>query len=207
MNNSNITPIVFIVDDDEAVLDSTSLLLNSAGYKTHIFSSAHDFFQHYKQDMEGCLILDVKMPGMDGLELQQLLNELSHPLPIIFISGHGDVPMAVQAMKEGAFQFLQKPFDDDQLLSIITLALEKETKIREDYRRQNETKVLFDNLTPRELEVMQEVVQGKPNKVIAIDLELSKRTVEIHRANLMHKLRVKSLAELINLVKDHHTNT
>ena len=190
---------VYVVDDDDGMRRALSLLLNTVGYKTAAFESPKEFLDKFKPNTGGCLVLDIRMPGMSGLELQQHLNRMGSLLPVIFVTGHGDVPMAVQAMKEGAFEFLQKPFRDQDLLDRINHALEQDKEIRSTLARRADVLRRFESLTPREKEVMAMVVDGVANKVIAVDLGLSERTVEIHRAKVMEKMGARSVAHLVKL--------
>jgi two-component system, LuxR family, response regulator FixJ len=192
-------PTVFVVDDDDGMRAALSTLLSTVGYTTAVFSSAQDFLQRYKPDEPGCLVLDIRMPEMSGLELQQHLNRTGSMLPVIFITGHGDVPMAVQAMKEGAFEFIQKPFRDQDLLDRINHALQLDAENRKTVARRAEVQRRLESLTPRERQVMDMVVDGGANKVIAIDLGLSERTVEIHRAKVMEKMAARSVAHLVKM--------
>jgi two-component system response regulator FixJ len=178
-------PTIFVVDDDAAVRDALKLLLRSVGHAVETFGSAQEFLDAYGEDRAGCLVLDIRMPGMSGLELQQKLNEKHSILPIIFITGHGDVPMAVEAMQAGAVDFIQKPFRDQDLIDRINQALEKDSSNRAALGERNDIRRRLETLTPREREVLDLVVHGKANKVIAGDLKLSQRTVEIHRARVM----------------------
>ena len=190
---------VYVVDDDDGMRRALSLLLNTVGYKTAAFASPKEFLGKFKSDTAGCLLLDIRMPGMSGLELQQHLNRMGSMLPVIFITGHGDVPMAVQAMKEGAYEFVQKPFRDQDLLDRVNHALEQDRQNRSTLARRADVLQRFESLTPREKQVLQLVVDGAANKVIAIDLELSERTVEIHRAKVMEKMGARSVAHLVKL--------
>jgi two-component system, LuxR family, response regulator FixJ len=190
---------VYIVDDDDGMRRALSLLLNTVGYKTAAFAGPKEFLEKFKADTAGCLVLDIRMPGMSGLELQQHLNRIGSMLPVIFITGHGDVPMAVQAMKEGAFEFVQKPFRDQDLLDRINHALEQDSENRRTLARRADVVHRIESLTPREKQVMEMVVDGAANKVIAIDLGLSERTVEIHRAKVMEKMGARSVAHLVKL--------
>jgi len=190
---------IYVVDDDDGMRRALSLLLNTVGYKTAAFASPKDFLDTFKPDAAGCLVLDIRMPGMSGLELQQHLNRMGSMLPVIFITGHGDVPMAVQAMKEGAFEFVQKPFRDQDLLDRINHALEQDKENRSSLARSADVLQRIESLTPREKQVMGLVVDGAANKVIAIDLGLSERTVEIHRAKVMEKMGARSVAHLVKL--------
>ena len=199
-NSSNARPTIFIVDDDAAVRDALKLLLRSVGQAVETFGSAQEFLDAYSEDRPGCLVLDIRMPGMSGLELQQKLNEKHSILPIIFITGHGDVPMAVEAMQAGAVDFIQKPFRDQDLIDRINQALEKDRANRAALGERNDIRRRLETLTPREREVLDLVVHGKANKVIAGDLKLSQRTVEIHRARVMEKMQASSLAHLVRMV-------
>jgi two-component system response regulator FixJ len=185
---------VFVVDDDDAVRTSLRLLLKSVGLPVETFGSAHEFLELFDADRAGCLVLDIRMPAMSGLELQQRLNEMHAIVPIVFITGHGDVPMAVEAMQYGAVDFIQKPFRDQDLIDRINQALEKDRDNRAGIRRR------IQQLTPREREVLELVTRGKANKVIAADLNVSQRTVEIHRARAMEKMGASSLAHLVRMV-------
>jgi two-component system, LuxR family, response regulator FixJ len=193
-------PTVFVVDDDEAVRGSMKLLLKTLDLPAQAFASAQEFLATFDKRRSGCLVLDIRMPGMSGLELQEELNARGGMLPIIFITGHGDVPMAVEAMQRGAMDFLQKPFRDQDLLDRITKALEKDRAGRELLGNRERIRAHIATLTPREREVMVLVTQGKANKVIAADLDLSQRTVEIHRAHVMEKMGANSLAHLVRMV-------
>jgi two-component system response regulator FixJ len=199
-NATNTRATIFIVDDDMAVRDALKLLLRSVGQAVETYASAQEFLEAYSEDRPGCLVLDIRMPGMSGLELQQKLNERHSILPIIFITGHGDVPMAVEAMQAGAVDFIQKPFRDQDLIDRINQALEKDANNRAALGERNDIRKRLETLTPREREVLDLVVHGKANKVIAGDLKLSQRTVEIHRARVMEKMQASSLAHLVRMV-------
>jgi two-component system response regulator FixJ len=199
-NSTSARPTIFVVDDDAAVRDALKLLLRSVGHAVETFGSAQEFLDAYGEDRAGCLVLDIRMPGMSGLELQQKLNEQHSILPIIFITGHGDVPMAVEAMQAGAVDFIQKPFRDQDLIDRINQALEKDSSNRAALGERNDIRRRLETLTPREREVLDLVVHGKANKVIAGDLKLSQRTVEIHRARVMEKMQASSLAHLVRMV-------
>lgn len=192
-------PTVFLVDDDEAIRDSLSFLLQSVDIQCEAFASAREFLNAYNDDRAGCLVLDVRMPGMSGLELQDELNERHSILPIIFITGHGDVPMAVEAMQGGAADFLQKPFRDQDLLDRINEALAKDAENRRSLEEHHDLQKRWESLTNREQEVMELVVDGKPNKVVAYELGVSQRTIEIHRARVMEKMQANSLAHLVRM--------
>ncbi len=193
------TGTVFVVDDDEPVRDALSMLMESASLAVRSFESAKAFLDSYPADEPGCLILDIRMPGMNGFELRDELLSRNALLPIIFITGHGDVPMAVDAMKHGAIDFIQKPFRDEDLLDRVHQALARNEKERLEAQAQGEVTARFETLTPREREVMSLVVQGNANKVIAQDLGVSQRTVEIHRARVMEKMGARSIAQLVQL--------
>jgi RNA polymerase sigma factor (sigma-70 family) len=193
-------PTVFVVDDDSAVGDSIRMLLRSVGLSAEVFLSARAFLEAYDPERPGCLVLDVRMPGMSGIDLQKRLEELSSRIPIIFVTAHGDVPMAVNAVKAGALDFIQKPFRDQELLDKIQQALEEDGRIREEDAELGEIRARLDSLTQRESEVMEQVVAGNPNKNIARALGISQRTVEIHRARVMEKMKVRSVSMLVQLV-------
>jgi FixJ family two-component response regulator len=198
MTNQALT--VFIVDDDQAVRDSLTDLMDSVGLDVVSFANANDFLAEYSKDSAGCLVSDIRMPGMSGLELQLELKRREAILPIILITGHGDVPMAVQAMRNGALDFIQKPFRDQELLDLVNKALQSCDQQQNTQQESQSVKNHIHNLTPREHQVMGMVVEGKANKVIAIDLGLSQRTIEVHRANVMHKLEARSVADLVRIV-------
>lgn len=190
---------VFVVDDDAAIRDSMAFLMKSVDLPCRCYASANDFLESFDPAMSGCLVLDIRMPGMSGMDLQQHLNEKRSILPIIFITGHGDIPMAVDAMQKGAIDFLQKPFRDQDLLDRINNALEADRTAREELEQIEVLRRRYESLTSREKEVMQEVVAGKPNKIIAYDLDVSQRTVEIHRSRVMEKMQARSLAHLVRM--------
>ncbi|MDE2305813.1 MAG: response regulator transcription factor [Gammaproteobacteria bacterium] len=190
---------IYVVDDDDGMRRALSVLLSTVGFRTLAFARPSEFLASLKPDEPGCLVLDIRMPEMSGLELQQQLNRSGCMLPVIFITGHGDVPMAVQAMKAGAFEFIQKPFRDQDLLDQINHALRHDAENRQNVARRAEVLRRIETLTPRERQVMDLVVEGGANKVIAIDLGLSERTVEIHRAKVMEKMGARSVAHLVKL--------
>jgi two-component system response regulator FixJ len=204
VNNTLDGQIVYIIDDDEAVQDSLSMLLDSVGIANTVYANAQFFLDTYGtenlQILSGCIVMDIRMPGISGLECQQRLNDIQCPLPIIFITGHGDVPMAVEAMKKGALEFLQKPFREQELLDCIQHALELNRITQKQAVYVLEIQTRLQSLTKREQEVMQRVIAGQANKIIASDLKLSQRTIEIHRANVMDKMQAHSLAELVTMV-------
>ncbi|HUO18152.1 MAG TPA: response regulator transcription factor [Steroidobacteraceae bacterium] len=195
-------PTVFVVDDDEGVRNSLRFLLKSVGLATRPLASAGEFLETYKPSQPGCLVLDVRMPGMSGLELQQQLNLRGAVIPVIFITGHGDIAMAVEAMQQGAFDFLQKPFRDQDLIDRIQRALERDARNRASLEQHAKIRERLDSLTPREREVLALMTRGKPNKVMAAELGVSQRTVEIHRARVMEKSGAASLAQLVRMVLD-----
>lgn len=190
---------VFIVDDDEAVRDSLRLLLNSLGLPTVVHGSAMEFLAGYDPEQPGCAVLDVRMPGMSAIELQDHLNRSGAIIPVIFITGHGDVPMAVEAMRQGAFEFLQKPFRDHDSIDSIQRALELDRRNRADLAEKERNRARLNALTSREKQVLALVTQGKASKVVAADLGISRRTVEIHRDQLMEKMGASSLAQLVRM--------
>jgi two-component system response regulator FixJ len=193
-------PTVFVVDDDPGVLDSMALLLRSVGLEAATYESANEFLGDYDPERPGCLVLDVRMPGMSGLQLQELLQARGSTLPIIFVTAHGDVPMAVRAVKAGAVDFIQKPFRDQELIDKIQRALKENERLRREFSQHDEILGRLAKLTPREKEVMDLVIEGKANKVVAQKLGLSQRTVEIHRARVMEKMEAGSVAELVRMV-------
>jgi two-component system response regulator FixJ len=201
-NKRQSAPTVFVVDDDEGVRDSLRFLLKSVGLPTKTLGSATEFLDSYDVDQPGCLVLDVRMPAMSGLELQQQLNVRGAMIPVIFITGHGDIPMAVEAMQHGAFDFLQKPFRDQDLIDRLQKALAKDAENRAELKQRDQIRSRFDTLTPREHEVLVLMVRGLPNKIMAAELGVSQRTVEIHRARVMEKTAAGSLAHLVRMHLD-----
>ena len=196
------SPIVFVVDDDEAVRTSLRLLLKSVEIAATAVGSAQEFLASYDLSQPGCLLLDIRMPGKSGLELQQELNLRGAIIPVIFITGHGDVPMAVEAMKHGAFDFLQKPFRDQELLDRVQRAVAKDRENRVALSQHSRIQTRLESLTPREREVLDLMTRGKPNKVMAADMGISQRTVEIHRARVMEKMEASSLAQAVRMMMD-----
>jgi two-component system response regulator FixJ len=193
-------PVVYVVDDDDAVRESLVFLMKSIGQKAEAYPNAQAFLDSGNSGKAGCLLLDIRMPGMSGVELHDRLKQAGSFLPVIFITGHGDVQMAVKAIKAGAADFVQKPFRDQELIDRIREVLEEDTQARVGKLQRAEILRRIDSLTEREREVMEQVVEGKANKVVAIDLNVSQRTVEIHRANVMEKMKARSLAQLVKLV-------
>ena len=196
------SPSVMVVDDDSGVRNAMRALLKSVGLESALFGSAQEFLATYKPEQPGCLLLDIRMPGMSGLELQQQLNLRGAVIPVIFMSGHADIPMAVEAMQHGAFDFLQKPFRDQDLLDRIQRAIAKDVETRKSLGEHSRIKKHLESLTPREREVLDLMTQGKQNKTIGQDLGVSPRTVEIHRARVMEKMNVQSVAELVRMMLD-----
>ena len=200
------SPMVHVVDDDEAVLDSVGMLLDSIGLSNTCYQDAQVFLDAYNEENfdkhNGCIMLDIRMPLISGIECQHRLEEMGCRMPIIFVTGHGDVPTAVEAMKHGALEFIQKPFREQQLIDALQKALQINLKDQKRLERIQLTQAKLASLTNRETQILDAVVSGKANKVIAIELHLSQRTVEIHRAHVMEKMGVKSLAELVKIVID-----
>jgi FixJ family two-component response regulator len=191
-------PTVFVVDDDASVRKSLARLLKSAGYRPESFASAEEFIDRWERDpVPGCVLLDIQMPGLDGLQLQQKLQTATHGIPIIFITGHGDIPSSVTAMKAGAVDFFPKPFNDEDLLRAIREAIQRDRQERTEGAKRATVAQRFETLTPREREVMALVVQGLLNKQIAFALGASEKTIKIHRGRVMEKMKVPSVADLV----------
>jgi two-component system, LuxR family, response regulator FixJ len=197
MNENTLQPTVFVVDDDEDMRDSIKWLVESVNLSAETYSSAGEFLQACDPQRAGCLLLDVRMPGMSGMELLEQLSTCGIRLPVIILTGHGDVPMAVRALKHGAFDFLQKPFNGQELLDQINAALRQDTERHCQRREMNALRIHYETLTHREAEVMELVVVGNSSKTIAQKLGISPKTVDIHRANIMKKLNVRTIAELV----------
>lgn len=193
---------VFVVDDDASVRRSLARLLRSAGYEVETFNSATEFLgnERHRQGL-GCVVLDVRMPGLTGLDLQARLTELNSTLAMIFISGHGDIPMSVQAMKGGAVDFLSKPFNDEDLLEAVAHAIEKSVRSQKEREQRESIQRRLEMLTPREREVMTLVVAGRLNKQAAAELGTVEKTIKVHRARVMAKMQVQSLADLVRLAE------
>lgn len=195
----NADAIVYVVDDDDAVRDSLKALLESDGLKSQVYASGREFMDSYNEDIAGCLLLDVQLPDMNGLEMQLELAANKIKLPIIIITGYADVPIAVKALKAGAVDFIEKPFSDDTILASVRSALEIGDRDRKEQTSLIETKVRLERLTDRERQVLEQLVMGHLNKVIAFELGISARTVETHRARIMEKMEARSLAHLVRL--------
>lgn len=207
MTTTQATSTIYIVDDDEAVRDSLRWLLEANGYRVKSFSGAEEFLQAYDPDQVGVLIVDVRMPGMSGLELQEILIARDAPLPIVFITGHGDVPMAVSTMKKGAVDFLEKPFNEAELRDIVArMLVDANERVTQARAKRNQQAVL-SRLTAREQQVLERIVAGRLNKQIAGDLNISIKTVEAHRANIMEKLEVTTVADLMKIALTHPEGT
>ena len=190
---------VYVVDDDEAVRDSLQWLLEGKDYRVRCFESAESFLSRYDAREVACLIVDIRMGGMTGLELQDKLVERKSPLPVVFITGHGDVPMAVDTMKKGALDFIQKPFDEEALVAVVERMLERARESFADYQQAASREALLSKLTTRESQVLERIVAGRLNKQIADDLGISIKTVEAHRANIMEKLGANTVADLLKI--------
>lgn len=193
-------PTVFVVDDDAAIRESLGFLMRSCGHEVETFDSGQAFLDRFSDDRPGCLILDVRMPGITGLELQRMLREKGWGIPIIIITGHGDVPIAVRALKQGAMEFLEKPFSRQLLLERVQAAVERDAQQRERAAVKAANAHRLSRLTRRELEVLDLVVAGKASKEIAVCLGISKKTVDVHRSRILGKLKVESLPELVGMV-------
>ena len=191
---------VFIVDDDVSFLRSVSRLLSAVGYTVQAFESAQEFLDQLTPEMSGCVVADLQMPGMNGLELQDVLRRSANPLPVIFLTGQGDIPKTVSAMRGGAEDFLTKRARKEELLAAVDRALGREVQERQQREQLRDLRGRFDELSKRELEVLEQVVQGRMNKQIAADLDINERTVKLHRTNVTRKLGVRSAAELTRLV-------
>jgi len=195
------TPTIFVIDDDASVRKSLSRLLRSVGHSVETFSSADEFLAREHFDGIGCILLDVQMPGLSGMDLQAKLSQAETNMPIVFITGHGDIPMSVQAMRKGAVHFLTKPLDDNDLLQAIGEAIEKDRKAKAERAEVQDIRRRLSQLTPREYEILRYVITGMLNKQIAFTLNIAEKTIKIHRGRVMEKLRVDSVAELVHLAE------
>jgi FixJ family two-component response regulator len=195
------SPTVFIIDDDASVRKSLSRLLRSVGFEVETFASAELFLEREHYDGIGCLVLDVRMPGISGIDLQDELGKADYSMPIIFITGHGDIPMGVHAIKKGAVDFLAKPFEDEELLQAVREAIEKDRRGRAEHAEVHEVRRRIALLTARELDVLRYVVTGKLNKQIAYELGIAEKTVKVHRGRIMEKLGIDSVADLVRLAE------
>jgi len=199
---SHLPPTVFLVDDDESLLTSVARLFRASGFRVKAFSSAANFLAERPREALGCVVADLQMPGMNGIELQEALARSGNPLPIVFLTGHGDIPTSVKAMRHGAEDFLTKLAPKDELLAAVRRALERNIQDRAKREHQQALRARFNQLTPREREVLTHVLSGQLNKQIAADLEIDERSVKRHRTSLMHKLQVQSVARLAQLAAE-----
>src|ERR1700730_8382650 len=198
---SQLQPIVYVVDDDPSVRNALTNLFRSVGLRVEVFGSAAELLQSQRPDAAGCLVLDVRLPGLSGFDFQSELTKASIRIPIIFMTGHGDIPMTVRAMKAGAADFLTKPFRDQDMLDAVATAIERDTKRRKDEKIVSSLQVLFETLSPREREVLVLVAEGLMNKQIAAQIGLAEITVKIHRSQVMKKMGAGSLADLVRMVE------
>ena len=196
---SELTPIIYVVDDDASVRKSLERLITSMDFHVEIFTSAQEFLRFDRPDRPCCLVLDIRMPGISGLDLQEELTVANYTIPIIFITGHGDIPMSVRAMKKGAVDFLTKPFDDQDLLDAIHKAIEQDKSTKQEQSEISEIQKCVDSLTSRERDVFALIVTGMLNKQVAYTLKVSAKTVKVHRARVMQKMHAKSLAHLVRM--------
>ncbi len=206
INLSSMQPIIYVVDDDPSVRKSLHRLLTVYGYLVETFSSAQEFLTSQHHNTPGCLVLDVRLPGLDGLELQKVLAEQQSLLPIVFITGHGDIPMSVRAMKAGAIDFLAKPFSEDALLDAVEQAIKRSWQKNLLAAKIAGIRYRLDLLTPREMEVLRHVVAGKLNKQIAVDMGISEKTIKVHRGRAMQKLQTRSVADLVRMLEKVDTS-
>ncbi len=204
---TNPRPIVYVVDDESGVRSSLSSLVRSVGLEVRTFAGGAEFLESRREDAPQCLVVDVLMPGMSGLDLQKQLSQLSFPIPVIFITGHGDISMAVRVMKLGALEFLTKPFHDQDLLGAIYRAIRHSSTARQQQAQMAALRARFASLTPREAEVMEGVVEGLLNKQIAFQFGTSEKTVKVHRARVMRKMRARSLPDLVRMAQQLSVHT
>jgi len=198
---TEVKPTVFVIDDDPSVLKSLSRLLRSLGFETETFASAELFLARKHYDGVGCIVLDVRMPGLSGMDLQDELSRADYSMPIIFITGHGNIPMSVQAMKRGAVDFLTKPFDDEELMQAVKKAIEQDRMTKAERAEVRNALKSIEQLTPQEQEVLRCVITGMLNKQIALKLDIAEKTVKVHRGRIMEKLCVDSVADLVRLAE------
>lgn len=191
------TETVYIIDDEQDVRDALRMLLKSIGLTVETFSSAGEFLDQYQMEWPGCILVDIRMPGMSGIELQKKLNAMGAPIPVIVISGHADVPTAVRVIQQGAIDLLEKPIAEQDLLDKVQSAIKSDCERRKTYLEQKQIQSCYEQLTPREKEIMEYVALGKMNKVIAYELDITTRTVELHRAHVMEKMQARTLADLV----------
>jgi FixJ family two-component response regulator len=192
-------PVVYIVDDDQMVRESLEWLLQSVRLPVQLYQDGHSFLDAYQPGTPGCVVLDVRMPGINGMDLHRLLRERDPDIPVIVVTGHADVPMAIRAMKDGAFEFVEKPYNDQYMLERVQAAIAHHRDLWREREEESALRLRFEELTPRERQVMQAVLRGHANKRIAADLGISIKTVELHRTHLMNKLEVRTATELVRL--------
>ena len=202
MPESEPDAIIAIVDDDPSAREGVSSLIRSAGWRVETFASAHEFLARRSSEALSCLVLDLQLPGLSGLDLQKRMAEIELEIPIVFLTGHGDIPASVKAMKAGAVEFLTKPFDADELLDAIQQAIDRGRRIQQQHAETRELRDRYESLTAREQEIMRHVAAGLLNKQIAAELDIAEYTVKVHRAHVIRKMRADSLAELVRMA-DH----